>query len=70
MSKWGWDNLIDSPSRNQVATARNRLALRKAIASNLSAYGLRITAEKDEAYEKWAVVDEESLDEIPSFCRF
>jgi hypothetical protein len=70
MNECGWDKSINSSSRNMPVSAKDndRLALMKAIAATLSARKVDAIPERDADYEKWAVVDEESLDETSSFC--
>jgi hypothetical protein len=71
MDEMGWDSQVDS-SRcyfREHAQARNRLALRRAIARVLSTEQIPAIAEETAEYNKWSVLDEESLDEVPQYCK-
>lgn len=75
MQHVGWDPEVDSVSRRGFdhglvkKQARNRSALRSAIANALSDKEIPATSEQTADYRCWSIVDEESLDEIPQYCK-
>jgi hypothetical protein len=67
----GWDPQVgpNHPYYMKDAQARNRHALRTAIAALLTAGSIPAIAEEAADYDKWSVLEEESLDEIPGYCK-